>query len=1635
MDSSQGVTVLAPDPAADQSEITVDIIAVPGLGADPKRSFGSETGKGFNWLSDPKDGIRSDIHGARVMLYEYDSRWFGGKKAQQQTLYNAAAMFLDSLVERRKECGSRPIVFLGHSMGGLVVAKALTIAVSRPEDIERMRIYECFAGAIFFGTPFFGSPHAASAYMLAGFLELGNKAVPSQMLDALRPERDSLQELRSEFAHLATKEPAAKIACVYETEKQDFVKEAIGYRLFGNITAAFVVTQESATLDFAYKKWGMSCNHRNLNRFDNPKDGRYEIVRQSLKEIVNQARLVVKRRLNASMSSIVDDSTFSKIAGSLDTFDFRQRRRKVESISGNSAWVFKKDVFVEWSAVADAPARNKCLWITGSEGLGKSKAALAAVEHFEEKEKGNAVSGARNVTSAYFFCDSTPDSRDATTLLKSLMWQLVLKRRNLAQYVKGFAARDQSKSIGSNSFSLAELWKGLQEMLRDPSVETVYFVINNMHYLSNEEPTTREFLNMIRGGVLLSRDEIGQDPIRDKVRWMFLSRERDHINEIFLPQLGRGVLRLDMEDSSNRDDLRHDFQVFTEDRVKILAQRQKYSLALQFFVFSILSKRADYNKLWVEVVCRLLEGSPSNHIRVRKILEGLPQDLGELINRTWAEALGEILRTLSVAYEDPSISELRVLAELGDEADENRVIEHIRACGPLLRIYDSSDFGEDGIGDHKVTFTHPLARDALLGEKSSRKLIGLAEDDEDHTEVKWQHGIIALRCFAYTLGQLHADEEEFTWDVPSEDETKEQEEERELDILFPPIDNGAEDDEEVYAVKYPFKYWLRHGNESTQDFVRTLDLKHTFWARESSARRRWWKFSQEGGMEDLTGMTSLHVAAFYGLTSLVDSLLSDGRRGEIFVPHEGHIEVMRRLLQEGADINDGEQDQTWTPLHMAASNGKLDAMRFLMSWPDGATNINAVSDGEGTPLTLALDSNQKQAAELLLAAGASPTLTSNDFDSPLAVAALKAGGGRNLVSKTYGSAIVAAASAGHYDVARALLDYDQQIEWRQRALLEASKQGFSTIVRLVLQYTPSYLACNDALVAAAGEGHDGVVRELWAYHEHCRNAVTQEGIDEALYQATDNEKVSTVDILLRRGANPNTGGKEQGNAVTAAAYDANIDILHMLMRARADLNNPAGYPLQAAALEGHVEVVALLLHVFEHGTALQAASVSGHEKVVGMLLQAGADPNSGAGPYSNPLTAVTHEGQLHSLLEPLLARGADPNVLGGGADDKTTPLINAACTMPAAALETLLRYRADPNAVDPDGDTALIMAAKCGDNECIEVLLRYGARINFCGKANGSALHAAAAEGHEETCKLLLQRGADPTVIGGPYVSVAQAAATSGNKTCLSLVLGSPPKNDQALQRLNSFTALHAAAVEPDDGCLRLLLDRKPNLNSAISTGCNRNARLLLEAGADPNTAALKGETGLISIVGGKYGNPLHLLEKDFPPEALQRKDAFKLLWKSAKGKGAKKLPLNLKQLMVHYHMETEDTNSDFGDDAVNWYQDYEVGGQASANRGIGDGAGSTNEANGQSGGYATAGSGAAMGLVAGGAAGGGYAAAGGEEDDDAGEDENAGDMYYQQQEASYQQEGYHEQEEGGDDNGENEDGDEGENGDGEWDY
>lgn len=133
----------------------VDIIALHGLGGTPHKTWthttkNTPTGeeKGVFWL---KDFLPLEFPGCRVFTYGYNAKIYFSRGTGQIESFARTLLELVMDIRTKREDMKRPIVFVAHSMGGLVVKKALTLATL---DLRRYgNIVASTAAILFLATP------------------------------------------------------------------------------------------------------------------------------------------------------------------------------------------------------------------------------------------------------------------------------------------------------------------------------------------------------------------------------------------------------------------------------------------------------------------------------------------------------------------------------------------------------------------------------------------------------------------------------------------------------------------------------------------------------------------------------------------------------------------------------------------------------------------------------------------------------------------------------------------------------------------------------------------------------------------------------------------------------------------------------------------------------------------------------------------------------------------------------------------------------------------------------------------------------------------------------------------------------------------------------------------------------------------------------------------------------------------------------------------------------------------------------------------------------------------------------------------------------------------------------------------
>ena len=133
-----------------------------------------------------------------------------------------------------------------------------------------------------------------------------------------------------------------------------------------------------------------------------------------------------------------------------------------------------------------------------------------------------------------------------------------------------------------------------------------------------------------------------------------------------------------------------------------------------------------------------------------------------------------------------------------------------------------------------------------------------------------------------------------------------------------------------------------------------------------------------------TGETPLMAALYRGHMEVVDMLIEAGAEIDVFAAAAtGRIEDLRRGASTGS-VNVYAYDG-WTPLHLAAFFGHLDAVRLLL---DAGGDVTAVSRNaiKNTPLHAATAGKHPEVALLLLGHGADPLTPDSGGYTPLEIA-------------------------------------------------------------------------------------------------------------------------------------------------------------------------------------------------------------------------------------------------------------------------------------------------------------------------------------------------------------------------------------------------------------------------------------------------------------------------------------------------------------------------------------------------------------------------------------------------------------------------------------------------------------------------
>ncbi|PVH92061.1 ankyrin [Periconia macrospinosa] len=1456
----------------DTENIEYDIIVVPGLATDPIHCWASEKEdkKSWNWIMN-SDGLHKEFPKARIMLYHYSSAWCGTYRVQTRFDDIASGLLNRVKDERASTSPNRPIVFIGHSMGGVVIAKAICLAHDSPADYPNF--VPSVTGCIFFGTPFRG---AEFAEFIIQYNTLRNLEYPDQdyteVVKFLTPNNLELVDFTAKFTIIANSmTPKMNLCCIYEKEPrewgewideflktmqrkmperesekgktmlqkllekttlqkllekttlQKFQEKTTLQKLQENATFLkkkgpfCMVTDESATLP-DFKRFGIDRKHDGLVRFNSSDDSVYKVVLAEIRPLIDAA---THTWLDRRKERVLDPDKVHRLRNLFESEVNMRTMLHADKHPHEKNWLLKELDFDKWQNSEEV----NCLWIEGPPGIGKTIASVAVANSITRTIEFKQIKSPREVKTlcVVFFCDERPCRSTAEDLLKSILLQMIDCLPKLAIHAEEFlddqAISSRSKDGGHTykqfkaTMTVENLLQCLRDMLRDVSLYTVYIIVNNLHRLKVNDSLQKLLVEIERQIPKASFKTGGIS-----VKWLLtaFSTARNDLSTRFNSSgLNSKVRRINLQNAENFKKVKSELRTHIQGEIDKLQKIKGYDDSLTFEVGEMIESKAE-NRQWVDVMCVELETlqSDCNRLQIRKLLEVAAEgSLEKLVVEAW-EKVQDILRALVLLVSEVTVKELAVLTRYNSD----EVAYLLQACTPMLKQ-----------GNQHVEFTNKEVKEYLLENWTSLLAGSETSLGDVRRQKEWQQAHLAWGCFMYMEKEYKS--EILSFKKAEDYSIKESQETRQSHrkLLHSEL-----------SCAYAIRNWKKHVEGGGMPLAESLVSRlPQFWASDAPSRLRWLKGfiylkDDFNDLESIESMTALHVTSALGLKDLSCILIRDESQiqaldGNHYTPlhlaaFNNRLEVTKLLLEHGAHVK--ESKDIASPLHLAAIRGHVQIIeQLLRSTNSGVSDVNAYSEKYGPVINAAIRSGTVQGIKMILD---TPNLNLDfepHIESPLQMAArisndnvfheiLKLG---EATWKTadYEEALVMASKQGRIKHVDIILSQKYHIsdEHIERSLLLAGVGDHWTVVEKLLGQKRSINFNNIFFLAAATTvNQDKLLERIWNL---ASKDITQKIRNAAFYRATDHEKATTVSWLLQECmANP--------NATADPPEELAIECVNKFP------GESYGDALTAAAndaKDGKIELLRTLLNHSAtkidspHGAALQVAAREGHLEAVDLLLERGANIDRivsvevmkkiGMAEKSGSALQVACDYRQPATVKYLLERGADPNLANSGSDHKY-PIISATFKQQPEILHHLLNdQRTNVNVRGGDESTPLHHACTYMDLDSVKKLLERGASINDKNGKGNQAIHMAASKGDMNIMKLLLEHKADIAHGSDDKGLALQEALRHQHQECSNLL---------ADAIVPIFSSLKVAAEEGNGFAHSIISNPKgehPHLNTA----------------------------------------------------------------------------------------------------------------------------------------------------------------------------------------------------------------------------
>ncbi|KAK0723425.1 hypothetical protein B0T26DRAFT_260557 [Lasiosphaeria miniovina] len=425
-----GLTQLWPDPAIEsisKVETDVDVIAIHGLGGHPFKTW-SEGEK--LWL---RDFLPYSASKTRIMTFGYNSAVaFSGSRS---TIRDFAIQLLEDIkqVRRRDKESERKIIFICHSLGGIVFKQALIVA--HEKEMRYRTIGDSVTGVVFLGTPHRGADIAYWTKLLAKFANvplLGG--IRKDLLGSLEPKSKELGTICAQFVERGMK---LQIFSLYERHNLP----GLGSLVVDDFSAILHLPNETPI--------PIDADHRSMCRYLTSSDRNYLTVANCIGELIDATS-------GPSTQSYVDVSVRNFLWFYLRAVDATAILERIPVHWGKSSrWFMEHPEFKSWTT----PAGRQAIWLFGPPGSGKTVLLRSVIASLSARADDRETSVICKPI-YFFFDDKDPSRRTSDTFVRSVLKQILEDTRtsHVFRYLEGF----DFKTTATNENGL---WKCLSAIV------------------------------------------------------------------------------------------------------------------------------------------------------------------------------------------------------------------------------------------------------------------------------------------------------------------------------------------------------------------------------------------------------------------------------------------------------------------------------------------------------------------------------------------------------------------------------------------------------------------------------------------------------------------------------------------------------------------------------------------------------------------------------------------------------------------------------------------------------------------------------------------------------------------------------------------------------------------------------------------------------------------------------------------------------------------------------------------------------------------------------------------------------------------------------------------------------------------